>query len=81
MAKKPVIATNAGGTSEVVDNMKDGIICEPNSENLMNVLKKYLNNQSDYKEMGLNGYNKLVQSFSMDKMTRNLEQYLMGFID
>ena len=23
MAKKPVIATNAGGTSEVVDNMKD----------------------------------------------------------
>ena len=79
--KKPVIATNAGGTSEVVDNMKDGIICEPNSENLMNVLKKYLNNRSDYKEMGLNGYNKLVQSFSMDKMTRNLEKYLMDFID
>ena len=81
MAKKPVIATNAGGTSEVVDNMKDGIICEPNSENLMNALKKYLNNRSDYKEIGLNGYNKLVQSFSMDKMTRNLEQYLMSFID
>ena len=81
MAKKPVIATNAGGTSEVVDNMKDGIICEPNSKNLMNALKKYLNNRSDYKEMGLNGYNKLVQSFSMDKMTRNLEKYLMDFID
>ena len=81
MAKKPVIATNAGGTSEVVDNMKDGIICEPNSENLMNVLKKYLNNRSHFEEMGLNGYNKLVQSFSMDKMTRNLEKYLMDFID
>ena len=47
----------------------------------MNVLKKYLNNRNDFKEMGLKGYTKLLQSFSMEKMTRNLEQYLMGFID
>jgi len=81
MAKKPVIATNAGGISEVVDNTKDGIICEPNSEDLMNVLKKYINNVDDFKEMGLKGYNKLMQSFSMDKMTKSLEDYLHGFSD
>lgn len=78
MVKKPVIATNAGGISEVVDNMKDGIVCEPHSEDLMNVLKNYINNIDDFKEMGLKGYNKLIQSFSMEKMISSLEVYLKG---
>ena len=81
MVKKPVITTNAGGISEVVDNMKDGIVCEPHSEDLMNVLKNYINNIDDFKEMGFNGYNKLVQSFSMEKMISSLEAYLKGLSD
>ena len=79
MSKKPVITTNVGGISEVVDNMKDGIVCEPNSAHLKEALERFFNNSHDFKKMGLNGYNKLIQSFSMEKMTINLEQYLKGF--
>jgi len=31
--------------------------------------------------MGFNGYNKLVQSFSMEKMISSLEAYLKGLSD
>jgi glycosyltransferase involved in cell wall biosynthesis len=80
MSKKPIITTNVGGICEVVDNMKNGMICEPNSMHIKEALKKYIDNSNEFKKMGLNGYNKLIQMFTMEKMSTNLEDYFKGFL-
>ena len=38
MSKRPVIATNAGGISEVIDHGINGLICEPDSDQIFSTL-------------------------------------------
>ena len=80
MAKKPVIATNVGGVSEAIDHEVNGIICEPKSDELLTAFKNFINNKNLYKDMGRNGYNTLIESFSMATMTKKLESYFQSFI-
>ncbi len=80
MAKKPVIATNVGGVSEAIDHEVNGIICEPKSDELLTAFKNFINNKNLYKDIGRNGYNTLIESFSMATMTKKLENYFQSFI-
>ena len=79
--KKPVIATNVGGVSEVVDHKKDGLICEPSVDSIYATISDYIKKQDDYNRLGESGYKKLNDSFSMDRMIDNLENYFDIFID
>ena len=79
--KKPVIATNVGGVSEVVDHKKDGLICEPSVDSIYATISDYIKKQEDYNRLGESGYKKLNDSFSMDRMIDNLENYFDIFID
>lgn len=81
MSKRPVIATNAGGVSEVIDHGINGLICEPDSNQIFSTLADYVENNRNYKDMGEKGYNKLIKSFSMENMTNKLETYLHSFIE
>ena len=76
----PVIATNVGGVSEAIDHELNGIICEPKSDELLTAFKNFINNKNLYKDMGRNGYNTLIESFSMATMTKKLENYFQSFI-
>ncbi|MDO8726617.1 MAG: glycosyltransferase family 4 protein [Candidatus Methanoperedens sp.] len=68
-AKKPVIATNVGGVSEIIMNYVNGIFVEPmDSEALskaMLILATDKKKRTDFAEMG---YNTVVLNFTLEKM-------------
>jgi L-malate glycosyltransferase len=70
----PVISTDAGGVKEVIDHEIDGLVCSVDRPNL---LKDFaiglLKNEQQRKGLGLAGRKKVTQSFSMEKMVRELE--------
>ena len=69
------------GVSEVVDHKKDGLICEPSVDSIYATISDYIKKQEDYNRLGESGYKKLNDSFSMDRMIDNLENYFDIFID
>ena len=71
LAGLPVLATNAGGTNEVVDDYQTGILVEQN--NLREFQEKlfYLaSNEEERIKMGLSGQEKIRNKFSSESMVR-----------
>lgn len=75
LAKKAVIASNHGGLSEIIDNMKTGFLITPNSEQELRItIEKLINNHDLRKEMGENGYEKVMSHFSVEKYVKSFEK-------
>lgn len=69
----PVIATNVGSIPEIIDNTKNGFIF--NKGDYMDIAGKIeflINNEEIRLNMGLNGYAKLCQKYSLDSFINNL---------
>lgn len=67
--KKPVIATNVGGTSELVIDGKTGILVNKSNELELAEKLNYLIDHHDVRcEMGENGYQRLMNNFSLQNM-------------
>lgn len=67
--EKPTVATFGGGTDEVVDQKKTGILVPPGSpEKMAGQLIYLLNNPEEAKKMGLEGGARLRSLFSLRKM-------------
>ena len=67
---KPVVATNGGGTSEIVNNNKTGFLVKPKQVgDLAKKIEFLLNNNGIAKKMGSAGKEKLLREFSLEKMT------------
>lgn len=65
---KPVVATNLGGTPEIVDDGITGIMIPPNDPaSLANALTKLLNDKELSMKMGRCGRIKAAESFSVEK--------------
>lgn len=80
--KKPVLVTNVGGVEEVLIDNFNGIICEPRVDDIFNGIVKYI--KKDRKkliQLGINGFETLNKSFSMDIMIKKIENYLLRFIN
>lgn len=68
----PVIATDCGGTKELVDG-KSGILVEQKDSNaLKNAIYKLINNYDYRIEIGTNGRNKIEQDFNTKKNAKEL---------
>ncbi len=68
LAKKPVIAANHGGLKEIVIDNMTGYFFSPNdSDNLKEVIEKLISNKKNLKEFGLNGYEKAIREFSLQR--------------
>jgi glycogen(starch) synthase len=65
---KPVVATNVGGNGEVIENYRDGILVNPNNEELSNGILTVLADRTLSQEMGRNGRTK-AQLYDWDKIT------------
>jgi glycosyltransferase involved in cell wall biosynthesis len=74
---KPVIATNAGGTNELVKNENNGILLENNDPTqIAYYLNLFLDNPDLSQRMGENGKNLIKNSFNLDLMVnRYVELY------
>jgi len=74
LAKKPVIASNHGGVTEIVINNETGFLVKPNSiEDLKETLKKLVLDDSLRVAFGQSGYQRAIQHFSINCYVKNFE--------
>jgi glycosyltransferase involved in cell wall biosynthesis len=67
--KKPVIATNGGGTNELVAHNESGFLIENNDlDEIVEKTNYLLNNEDIRLQMGENGYQIILKEFSLEKM-------------
>ncbi|MCK5595629.1 glycosyltransferase family 4 protein, partial [bacterium] len=79
-AEKPVIATNVGGNSEIIEHEKTGFIIPAQSpEDLASYSLNIINNQDLVKKMGQEA-KKRVLNFSIDKMVEKTENLYESLI-
>jgi glycosyltransferase involved in cell wall biosynthesis len=69
----PIVAARAGGTVELVDHGKNGLLVEPGDANeLAQALQKLLEDHSLRRKMGSNGRQFVLERFSWDSIRSNL---------
>ena len=79
LAKKPVIAANHGGLTEIVVDNVTGLFAEPgNEESLANAIKKLAANPKLREEMGIEGYKRAREEFSQEKYIQGMTNVLNG---
>ncbi len=67
----PVIASNRGGTPEVITQGGDGILFEPDVDNsLENAILSLSQNQDLRKKLSSNGYRRVASNYSWDKIAQ-----------
>ncbi len=75
LAKKPVIASNHGGLSEIIVNNETGFLVEPNNEiALADALQKLLVNPELRKSFGDNGFQRAIKDFTVDTYVSKFEK-------
>ena len=72
--KIPVIATNVGGISEIIENKKTGILVPPNEpEKILESINYLIENPKVAKTLGLSGHDFIMNNFSWESL---LPQYV-----
>ncbi len=71
----PVIATNAGGTAELVADQQTGLLVEPaNADQLHAAIMRLLDNPTLAQQLATNARQKVIAEFSLEQMVRQTEQ-------
>ena len=82
LAKKPVVASDLGGLSEIVINNKTGFLFDLNSkEALSEALFKLIESPLLRSEFGEKGHERAIQEFSIEKHVKNFEAVFENFQD
>ena len=63
----PVIASKTGGIPEVIDNGKNGILVDFNSESIAKAIVELYENKKKMTQLGENARNTIKKQFSWDK--------------
>lgn len=75
LAKKPVIASKAGGVLEIIEDGESGLLVEPgDSQALASALKRVLSHSSLSQDLGHAGSERAQTLFSVDAMRRGLQE-------
>ena len=75
LAKKPVIASNHGGPTEIVVHNETGLLFEPNNHNsLSDALEKLITDEELRKLYGANGFNRVNTTFSLESHVNHFEK-------
>lgn len=73
-AKKPVIAANHGGLTEIIENNVSGLLFKPNqTEDLVNSLDKLINNPDFRNQISEHGFQRVNQLFSIDGYVKSIQ--------
>lgn len=68
----PVVATNAGGTPELIENGIDGFLVEPFAiDQIVNQIITLINNEDARKRIGIKAAAKIKERFGIEKMINN----------
>ncbi|MBP6128311.1 glycosyltransferase family 4 protein [Flavobacterium sp.] len=75
LAKKPVIASNHGGPTEIVVENETGLLFEPNNHNsLSDALEKLIKDEQLRKLYGANGFKRVHNTFSLENHVNHFEK-------
>ena len=76
--KKPIIAVNYGGPTDVILDGETGYLCEYDDvQCLADKIELLFNDPALAQKLGENGYQRLVENFTFDKFEKNLQSVLM----
>ena len=71
----PVVATRAGGTTDLIQNNVNGILVDPdNSNQLYHAIKKILTDRSLAEQLGSRARKTVEEKFSIDHVA---EEYML----
>ena len=74
MAKKPVIASNHGGLTEIVIDNETGYLVQPNNKiALAEAISKLVDDSELRNQFGEKGFERVVQEFSLEKYVQQFE--------
>jgi glycosyltransferase involved in cell wall biosynthesis len=74
MAQKPVVGSNHGGLTEIIQEEVTGFLVEPNDVSaLASALLKLSESPDLRKQFGHEGYQRAINSFSEEQYIRNFE--------
>jgi len=81
LSSLPIISTGVGGISEIVDDMKSGILIQPKKPaEIKHAIEFYIKHKKTRKEHGLALHDKVIKEFSIEKMVKETEKiYLNKF--
>ncbi|RTY95919.1 glycosyltransferase family 4 protein [Flavobacterium sp. GT3R68] len=75
LSKKPVVASNHGGPTEIVIDDETGFLFIPNNENsLAEALNKLIVNPELRKEFGIKGHQRAIDYFSLESHVQHFER-------
>lgn len=76
LAHKPIVASNHGGLTEIIENNATGFLVTPNSvQDLVIALEKLIQNEVLRKEMGEKGYLRVTTAFSVEQYVDSFEKF------
>ena len=79
---KPVIATDTGGSKDIIDNGINGVLVEAgNSDALAEAILRLLENSEQRQRLGESAREKIKERFSIDKMVSKTEQVYSKFLN
>ena len=82
LAKKPVVASNLGGLTEIIINNETGYLFDPkNKSDFFVAISKLIENPSLRTEFGKNGYERVIKEFSIEKHVKEFEAVFKNFQD
>jgi glycosyltransferase involved in cell wall biosynthesis len=73
----PIIATNTGGTPELITHGWNGLLVPPNdSIKLAESIKKLIDNHTLYQQIRINGIKKVLEKYTNDKIVEQIDEYI-----
>jgi glycosyltransferase involved in cell wall biosynthesis len=79
---KPIISTNVGGVSELVNHKKEGLLIKPRSpEEIADKIVHLYNNKHIRAELGRNAHERILKEFSLIEMVTETEQTYIDLME
>ena len=80
--QRAVVATRVGGTPEIIDHGKTGLIIEPRrADQLADAISELSQAPDRIQSMGVEGARVVNQSFSIERMVKNIEDVYTEMLD
>ncbi len=77
----PVVCTNVGGNSELVENNKNGFLVSPNNYyEMADAIIKLIDNQTVMRNMGEESLKRAHSTFGSDMFIQRTENYYMNLV-
>ncbi|MBF0478096.1 MAG: glycosyltransferase [Candidatus Omnitrophica bacterium] len=78
---KPVVATDVGGTAELIEHGKNGLLVKPaNAESIRSAVQELLDHPEWREQFGNAAQLKMTQEFSVDRMIENYQNFFDNHI-